>query len=191
MKSLQNEVRIRLATEDDLQAILSLQQKNLGCNLSEKEKLEQGFVSLETSLELLREIRDRVGIIVGEVGDQIIGYIFPITLELAQKIPLLFEFLKRLTNLKYKNKPLTLYRLIIIGQVSIDKPYRGKGVFERLYQEFRKQFAHQYDIAITEVSTNNPRSLNAHIHKARLKNIDRYSAENRDWYILALDLQSP
>lgn len=180
---------IGLATEQDLPDIARLQQENLGRNISKEEKQQQGFVSVETSPELLKEITDQEGITVARDGEKVVGYLMPMSVEQGRKIPLLDPFIERFKNIQFKGKPLDEYRYCILGQVCIDKSYRGKGILEKLYQELETRLADKYDLGVSEIGTNNPRSLRAHLDKVGLKVAEQYSAKGKDWYFVILDFR--
>ena len=74
-------------------------------------------------------------------------------------------------------------------QVCIEKNYRGKGILEKLYQELKTRLADKYDLGVSEIASNNPRSLHAHLNKIGLKIAEQYSAEGKDWYIVVLDFR--
>ncbi len=181
---------IGLAEKEDLLPIIELQKVNLGRNLSDTEKAEQGFVSVETSLDLLTRINSQSGIIVARINNTVIGYIIRMTDADTDTIPLLKPFTARFPTITFEGKSLTEYRYCILGQVCIQKEYRGQGLLEKLYTEFRNQSAEKYDLAISEIGTSNPRSLHVHTTKIGFKVAQEYSAEERNWYIVILDLRS-
>jgi len=184
-----NQAEFALASDAELEAVARLQQENLGRNVSEDDKATQGFVSVETPMELLKKISDEEGITVARVDGKVAGYIMPITVEHGKHIPLLEPFIARFKNIQVDGRPLAAYRHCIIGQICIDAQYRGQGIFEQLYQELGARLAQRYDVAITEVGANNPRSLHAHTKKAGLKVIEQYTANGQDWYVLLLDFR--
>lgn len=180
---------IGLANEQDLPFIIRLQQENLGRNISDDEKQQQGFVSVETSPELLKEIAEQEGITVARDGGKVVAYLMPMSVEQGRKIPLLDPFIERFKTIQFDGKPLDEYKYCIIGQVCIDKDYRGKGMLEKLYQELETRLADKYDLGVSEIGANNPRSLHAHLEKVGLNVAEQYSAEGRDWYIVILDFR--
>lgn len=180
---------IGLAKSEDLADIIRLQQENLYHNFSEEEKQKNGFVSIETPPELLQEIANEEGITVARDKGKTIGYLMPISVEHCQKIPLLDSLIEKLATVKFEGKPLNEYRHCVLGQVCIDKSYRGTGILEQLYQNLETRLADTYDLGVSEIGANNPRSLRAHSEKIGLKIIEQYSAAGRDWYIVVLDFR--
>ena len=180
---------IGLAKDKDLTDISRLQQENLARNVSDKEKRQQGFVSVETSPKLLKEIAGQEGITVARVGEKVVGYLMPMSVEHGKQIPLLDPFLERFKSIQFEGKSLDEYRYCILAQVCIDKNYRAKGMLEKLYQELEARLADEYDLGVSEIGANNPRSLHAHLDKVGLKVVEQYSAEGKDWYIVILDFR--
>ena len=70
-----------------------------------------------------------------------------------------------------------------MGQVCIAKEHRGKGVFEMLYHHHRSVFQLKFDLLITEVSTSNFRSIQAH-KKIGFETIDTYRDSLDEWNVV-------
>ncbi len=146
----------------ELQQILALQQLNLrGVNDALEEK-EQGFVTVTHSLEKLQQMHRLEPSIIVKDGDILAGYALVMPQECSSIIPELFTLFEGLKKLSYQSKPLSEYRFYVMGQICVAADYRGKGVFDMLYQEHRRVLAHKYDFVITEVATRNTRSIRAH-----------------------------
>jgi RimJ/RimL family protein N-acetyltransferase len=76
---------------------------------------------------------------------------------------------------------------MVVGQVCIDKEYRGKGLLDNCYTAYKEHFIHQYDFAVTEIASNNLRSLAAHT-RIGFKEIHRYiSPDQTEWCIVLWD----
>ncbi|MBT8261780.1 MAG: GNAT family N-acetyltransferase, partial [Bacteroidia bacterium] len=75
---------------------------------------------------------------------------------------------------------------IVMGQVCIDKEFRRKGLFRRLYQEMLKGIQPEFSLIITEVDSKNSRSTNAHF-KIGFQTISNYKSHNRDWVLMKLE----
>ena len=63
-----------VAGEAELQQILDLQRRNLARNLSKREVAEQGFVTVEHTLDVLRRMHALVPSIVARDGGELAGY---------------------------------------------------------------------------------------------------------------------
>jgi predicted GNAT family N-acyltransferase len=180
---------IGFAREEDASDIFRLQQENLSRNVPDEEKQGQGFVSAETPPELLKEIIEQEGIAVARMDDKVVGYLMPMSLNHAQQVPFLRPFIERLDEVQFEGRPLSEYRYHIFGQVCIDKDYRGKGILEKLHQELINKFSEDYDLAVTEISANNTRSLGANTGKMGWKIVDTYLSDEINWHVVILDLR--
>lgn len=180
---------VRKADEKDLTPIKQLQESSHYSRISEFDKKKEGFVSVKTNFSLLRTIMKEIGILVAEVRGKVVGYELPLGLNHAAKIQLLDPFVKRFTKLKYEHRKIGYYHWVIEGQINVNKAYKGKGIAEELHRNFVDMLKGKYDLIVTEISDQNPRSLHVHTKKLGLKVIDEYKAEGRKWYILLQDIR--
>ncbi len=149
-------------TDKDLQQILELQQRNLrGVNTQTEEK-EQGFVTVTHNLEILRQMHQLEPSILVKDGDELAGYALVMPQACSSIVPELLPLFAGLKDLSYQMKPLSQYRYYVMGQICVAAAYRGKGVFDLLYQTHRDLLQHKYDFVITEVAKRNTRSMRAH-----------------------------
>ncbi|MGI9543556.1 MAG: GNAT family N-acetyltransferase [Cyclobacteriaceae bacterium] len=174
--------------DSDLKQMLDLQKRNLARNLEAEELIDQGFVTADHSLELLAEMNLEGPHVIAKLGDQIVGYALVMTERFKMRLPVLVPMFNEIAAAIYKGKLLATYRYFVMGQICIDKPYRGKGVFRGLYKTMRKRFESDYDLVVTEISLRNPRSIRAH-EKVGFETVHRYTSEvdNEDWVIVVWD----
>ena len=90
-------------------------------------------------------------IIVKEDGI-VIGYALVTLRDASRFHPDLKAMVDQLEVIMYNKKRLSEYQYYVIGQICIGKAYRGKGVFEMLYQQHKKIFEKDFDFVITEIS---------------------------------------
>jgi hypothetical protein len=64
-----------------------------------------------------------------------------------------------------------------MGQICIDKPYRGEGIFQKLYNYQREVLSTYFDYCITEISQLNTRSIKAHLRQG-FQIIDTHSDDH-------------
>ena len=176
---------VRRAKPSDFPLIVELQKRNLFQNVSETQKESGGFVSVETSSALLAEISEKLGITVAEDGLRVVGYEFPLTAEMARRIPVLVPLVDRLSKLSYGGKRLFDYKLILEGQICLADEHKGSGLAEKMHSEFVKMLSAKFDLVATEVSSKNPRSLEFHVKKLGFDVVEEYEAEGRRWFVLA------
>ena len=172
-----------VSTEDELAQIHQLNQLNLKQNLSTKEKEDEGFVSWLYSMDLLKKMHQQAPSIIVKDEDKVIGYALATLKEASEFHPDLLTMITNLQPLYYKDKPLFTYSFYCMGQICIDKNYRGKGVFNSLYQHHKKIYQNQFDLLVTEISTNNPRSQKAH-EKVGFKTIHSYRDDMDEWNVV-------
>jgi RimJ/RimL family protein N-acetyltransferase len=91
-----------------------------------------------------------------------------------------------LKDLLFNNKPLLDHKAYIMGQVCIDKNYRGQGIFNALYQKHKEIYSDQYELFITEISTSNHRSQKAH-ENIGFKTIHTYKDALDEWNVVVWD----
>lgn len=150
------------ASRSDLLGILQLQQENLALHLSTEEILQQGFVTVEHHLEDLERMHLAGPSIIAKENNRVIAYVLAMTLQARDHIPILEPMFMMFEHIEFQGKPLLEIPFIMIGQVCVDRPYRGQGVFEKCYETFRDYFQSRYAFALTEIAVRNQRSIRAH-----------------------------
>lgn len=172
----------------DLQQILELQAKNLPQCIDEQEMKSQGFVTVKHELELLSDMNKDYRHIIAKANGKVVGFALVMLKKFADKIPVLVPMFELIDLLQYKGKPLKECSYFVMGQICIDKAYRGQGIFNGLYQELRTQMLPHFDLVVTEIATRNIRSLKAH-NKVGFSSIKRYVADGEEWDIVVWDWQ--
>ena len=79
----------RASTLEELEQILTLQKNNLPENLSHKEKIEQGFVTVKHSLEILKRMNDECAHTIAKNNNKVVGYALSMTNNFASEIEVL------------------------------------------------------------------------------------------------------
>jgi hypothetical protein len=182
------------ASDDDLRGILALQAANLRRALDPGERQAQGFVTLEHTLPLLREMNEPwphvIATLRGWGGhDEVVAYALVMLHAFRGRLPLLEPMFERLDRLDYRGRPLAAYRSYIMGQVCVARAHRGLGLVERLYAEHRARMSPHFDLMITEIDRANPRSVRAH-EKAGFEILHEFRTEGgNEWLIVVLDLR--
>jgi predicted GNAT superfamily acetyltransferase len=174
-------------TDNDLQQIIGLQQKNLVQNLQQQEIQEQGFVTVVHRFDDLKKMNDIEQSIIAKDNNEVIAYLIAMTVAAKNDIPVLIPMFELFERLQYNNKPISQWRYMVVGQVCVAKEYRGRGVFDAAYNEYKNQFQQQYDFAITEIAVSNQRSLKGH-QRVGFTEIHRYTAPDGEvWSIVLWD----
>ncbi|CAN5562023.1 hypothetical protein BH10BAC2_BH10BAC2_33290 [soil metagenome] len=175
-----------VTTDEELQQIVELSHLNQRANVSEAEKSKEGFISWEYSYELLKQMQDQCPHIIVKDGDKLAGYALVAMKEAKAFYVDLAVMISKLETLLYNGKALADYNYYVMGQVCVDKTYRGKGVFDMLYQHHKQILKDRFDFVITEISTNNYRSIRAH-EKVGFKNIYTYRDAVDEWSVVLWD----
>jgi ribosomal protein S18 acetylase RimI-like enzyme len=89
-------------------------------------------------------------------------------------------------QVSYSGKFVADFDYMVIGQICVDKNYRGQGIFDKMYQAYMESFSDRYDFAITEIAISNKRSLKAH-QRVGFQIIHEFSDSIQDWAIVAWD----
>jgi ribosomal protein S18 acetylase RimI-like enzyme len=181
------DLKIKLTeTEAELQGILDLQRVNLLSEISEVEKSEQGFVTVKHSLAQLKWMHTLESHVIAKDGQKLIGYILAMTKESRDLVPVLVPMFEQFDCLIFREKLLSVYDYMVIGQICVDKGYRGQGIFDNMYDLYRNSFSSRYDLAITEIAVSNRRSLKAH-QRVGFQVIHEFSDSTQDWAIVVWD----
>jgi GNAT superfamily N-acetyltransferase len=171
-------------SEKDLLGILKLQKNNLSSNLTPEEISSQGFVTVAHSFANLKKMNDIEQHVICKEDDNVVAYVLAMTPQSQHDIPVLVPMFEAFEKVMHKGRKISTYRYIIVGQVCVDKNYRGQGIFDRCYEEYRRTFHKRYDFAITEIDSRNARSISAH-KRIGFSEAFRYrSADKVEWSIV-------
>lgn len=176
-------VATQVTTEEELQQIHALNQQNLKQNISAEERAQEGFVSWLYSLDLLKQMHQLAPSIIVKDNDKVVGYALTTLPEARVFHHDLEEMFQGLETVAYKGQPLFSYRFYCMGQICIDKSYRGQGLVNSLYQKHKEVYSPQYDFLLTEISVRNPRSQKAH-EKVGFRTIHTRTDAMDEWNVV-------
>ena len=171
-----------VASEAELAQILDLQRRNLPRNLEASEREEQGFVTVEHSLDVLRRMHVIAPSIVAKDGTELAGYALVMPVECRSFIPILEPMFQRLDA----NARLSGRHYYVMGQICVAKQYRATGVFDLLYAAHREHLQRRFQACVTEISVRNPRSQKAH-ERVGFEELDRYRDATDEWVVVIWD----
>jgi L-amino acid N-acyltransferase YncA len=169
-------------SEAELAGILELQRANLARSLAPAEIASQGFVTVEHTLELLQRMHRLAPSMVARDGPALAGYALVMPIECRSFIPVLQPMFARLDALGFGRR-----RYYVMGQICVARGWRGRGVFDLLYQAHREHLAPAFDSCVTEVATRNTRSMRAH-ERVGFTVVERYRDATDEWALLEWDL---
>jgi len=175
-------------TEDELIQINKLNRQNLKNYLSIYEQEAQGFLTWLYPVSLLQQIHALAPSIIVKDNDAVVGYALVTPIESGNFHTDLKRMIGNLETLSFNGKPLSSFSFYIMGQVCIDKDYRGKGIFKMLFDQHKKIYSPTYNLLITEISTQNYRSQKAH-EKVGFNTIHTYRDSLDEWNVVVWDWQ--
>ena len=171
----------------DLVQILELQKKNLAPSLSQEEIDQQGFVTVHHSFEGLKKMNGYEQSVIAKENDMVVAYLLAMTPQSKYDIPILGPMFEVFNQVIYKGKKISEFHYLVVGQVCVAKEFRGKGILDECYGEYKKRFDKKYEFAITEIAQNNVRSMKAH-ERIGFKTIHQYRESNAThWNIVLWD----
>ncbi len=180
-------MEVRLAESDnELAQILALQQENHYQNISPEKKSAEGFVTVRHDLDTLLAFNKKACQVIATDGNQVIGYALVMLEEFRNLTPVLMPMFELFDKLEYRGIRLSDYNYYVMGQVCIAENYRGKGLFQQLYEKHKSVYSSQFDLCLTEVSTSNPRSMAAH-EKVGFETIHQFKDDKDEWNVLSWD----
>jgi ribosomal protein S18 acetylase RimI-like enzyme len=179
---------IGVLREDEIDALLALQAENAVENIDPQTKAEQGFISFRYSPEIMRLKMSQAPQIIARDGDLIVGYALVTTIEVARQIPDFLPFIENTKLLSGASGPLEGRNPYFIGQICVKYGYRGLGIVGALYRAHREKLHPPFDCAITEIASDNTRSLAAHA-KVGFDVIYTYYDDysQKEWQVVMMD----
>lgn len=168
------------STQKELEQILALQQQNLSGSLSNTEKEQEGFLTVEHSLSILKEMNDECGHIIALDNEKVVAYALCMHPKFSESIEVLKPMFQEI-NKVVEGKS----NYMVMGQVCVAKTHRGQGIFRQLYHTMKEKLPKSFDTIITEVDAKNQRSVSAHM-AVGFSELKRYSANSKEWILIVL-----
>ncbi|SDD60813.1 Acetyltransferase (GNAT) family protein [Pricia antarctica] len=170
----------RVTSEEELNQILALQQKNLPWVVSSEEKKIEGIVTVCHTLDILRAMNELCPHIIAKSDGIVIGYALCMHPKFADAIEVLRPMFDEINVVHPKIK-----NYIVMGQICIAKAFRGQGVFRKLYQTMLENIQPEFGLIITEVDAENRRSLQAH-YSVGFEEFKTYRSGDQNWKLIGL-----
>ncbi|MCX7122451.1 MAG: GNAT family N-acetyltransferase [Gammaproteobacteria bacterium] len=179
----------RRPTGEDFDNMVQLQNKYLKSALSIEEQAN-GFLSVAFTADQFRAMDQDLCIAVC-VSDQyqLVGYLCSSTPQFNQQFPLLAAMINRFPHIQYHGKPLSAYRSFLTGPGCIDKSFRGQGIYLNLYQKLFEMLPPGYEVALTMIANDNPRSLTGSKNSGR-EVLGQFEFNEKLFWILARPVKS-
>ena len=170
----------------ELEQILQLQQENLVSVLPLAEIQSEGFVTMHHTFEILQQMHRLAPSIIIKDAEKVIAYALVMLRECRYIFPPLEPMFAVFDELYWKNKSLNSYQFYVMGQICIDKKYRGQGLFELLYEKHKEIYKDRYDCIVTEIALRNKRSMRAH-QRIGFSTIHIYPDQLDEWAVVVWD----
>lgn len=182
-------INTRLGTSNDIDGILSLQEKYLYRNLGEVER-EKGFVTTPFTVAQIEEIILQRGLFVAtDENNKVIAYAFAASWKYFEQWEIFNYMVSRFPNLSYQGSEITTENSFQYGPVCIDEKYRGSGLLNQLFEEMRIELLKRYPISITFINKINKISQSAHIKKLGWEIVDEFEFNDNSYIGLALNMK--
>jgi hypothetical protein len=178
------------SSDHHLEEILALQRRYLARAVSQQQQVLEGFVFAEHTLPLLRRMAAQAPQAIAVSDGRVVGYCLSLPLSLQGELPSLRPMFEQFRCCFYRQRALCDYRLIVGGQVCVDRGHRGKGLLAGLYEQVRTSLPFHCDLCVTEIATRNVVSVRAH-HRMGFETVSTYSDGQEEWVIVAWDLSRP
>ena len=169
----------RATSGKDLRDILELQSRNLPSGLTQATMDKEGFVTVTHTLPLLQKMNKVCPHIIAKAEGRVVGYALCMHPSFSDEIPILRSMFREIES------QIKEHTYMVMGQVCVDSPYRGQGVFRGLYLAMKEALKGDFDLIVTEVDGRNRRSLEAHL-AIGFRVVKKYQSDGRDWYLIVL-----
>lgn len=171
----------------DLNQILSLQSANLKKKISKGQAAKEGFVTLEHDLDLLQKLNTPYPHAIAKADGKVVAYALVMLKEMRNAIPDLIPMFEQIDKVIFKDQKMADAKYFIMGQICIQKEFRGKGIFQKLYANLAQRLSSKFDFICTEIAARNLPSMKAH-QKVGFVEIDRHVDNGEEWVVVALEI---
>ncbi|OAV43236.1 GNAT family N-acetyltransferase [Lewinella sp. 4G2] len=182
------DVRITLARKKtELKQIIDLQRANLKAALSEEEATDQGFVTAVHDYDVLEEMNSATAAVIAKDGTRVVGYALAMTRDFADKVPTLTAVWEIQDGAELNGEILGNVNYLGMGQVCVDKEYRGRKLVDRMYKYLRTCYSLHYPYLITSIDEHNTRSRRVH-QRMRFQELRTATAPTgQEWVVVGWD----
>jgi predicted GNAT superfamily acetyltransferase len=146
----------------EIPALLALQAANNRHVLDAQTIQNQGFISFRYTPEQILLKMETAPQIIARADGQLIGYALSTTQAAATRIPDFHPLQALVKQFSENGQALFQKKIYFMGQICVQATWRGCGVFDALYAAHKAHFSDQYDCLVTEIASENKRSLAAH-----------------------------
>lgn len=148
--------------KSELAQVHKLLQENLKQNLSYQERKQQGFITINYSLNSLIKLNKITPTIVATDGNKVIGYALSANRNCTGLDKFLDMIIAEVDRTFYNKNLLLESNYVMVGQLCVAKAYRRRGVSQKIYQEFKQEFHQTHPYCLTGVDVLNKGSIKSH-----------------------------
>lgn len=183
-------VKTRIGNNQDIEGVLSLQDKYLYSKLTETER-KSGFVTTPFTVNQIEEIIKQNGIFIAENEEnKLIAYAFAGSWKYFEQWEIFNFMVARFPDLAFNGNEITTENSFQYGPICIDENYRGSGLLNQVFEEMRIEFFKKYPISVTFINKVNVISTAAHTKKLGWEIIDEFEFNNKTYIGLAFDMKN-
>ncbi len=184
---MKENIQFKIATLNDIDGVLALQELYLVSNLSEEEKTA-GFVTTPFTIDQLRDVINCQNLFIAKDSTKIIAYIFTGSWAFFSQWPIFNHMISLLPQLSFLDFDFTTVNSFQYGPICIHKDYRRKGLIIPFFEFMRIQMKNKYPLSLTFINKTNIPSRIAHTEKLKWNIIADFQFNNNDYFILAYDM---
>lgn len=175
------------ASDDEVAQILALNRANHRSVLSDDEKRDAGFLTLLYTERMVRDLQRHMPTVIVKAGDVVAGYAHALPPSEGNKIdPHLQAMVDQVNPIVLDGRPLSEHRYYLMAGICVHANYRGKGVFQMLYEGHRQFYGERYEMLVTDISVSNARSMRAH-ERTGFRTIHKYRDQQDEWQVVMWD----
>ena len=175
------------STDLHFEQILDLQHRYHTRTLPAETQAVEGFVFAEHTVPLLRRMAALSPQAIALADGHVVGYCLSLPAALKAEVPSLVPMFEQFGRCTFRGKLVSDYRLLVGGQVCVDRAHRGQGLLARLYGQLRDASRSASEVCVTEIATRNRVSIRAH-EKMGFEIVSTYSDAQEEWVIVAWGL---
>lgn len=171
----------KIAELSDIDQVLALHGRYHIDSINDIDKKDGFITTAFTTEQLERLIVVEQGLFIVTDKDKVIAYAMSASWDYWSYWPMFAYMIKQLPSLNYQGIQLTPQNSYQYGPVCVDVAYRGQGVFESIFNFALRKMSEKFPVLLTFVNKNNPRSMRAHIDKAKLEVLQEFEYNNNHY----------
>lgn len=179
---------IRLATRQDIPAVMALEARHYVGNLDTSEHAD-GYISNLHPQEWFNRAVDTAGVHVAVTDDgDVQGFIAvtaPPTRSDVGTSPIIRAMLELAANLEFNGQPIAQQRFAFRGPVLIDQAARGRGLYSAFNAVTREAYRERFDLGVLFVAADNHRSLHTTTTTLGAEPLAIFEVDARQYHFLA------